>query len=80
MSGDDFYDKRSRGEIIAPVAGPAPHPDAPEQANTQRPVSVADMSTHLVLEKIFQELRAIHIHLATMTDNGVEDVRRDAHG
>lgn len=80
MSGNDFYDKAARSTLVEPVVGSPGHPDAPEQDNTKRPVSTADMSTHRLLEKIYQELRAIHIHLALMTDNDVEEVRRDAHG
>lgn len=79
MSGPDFFDKRTRVTVLEPVVGPESNPDAPTANNTQRPVGVADMSTHQLLGKILQELRAIHIHLATMTDNDPEEVRRDAH-
>ena len=79
MSGDDFFTKPTKGEpnVSFPVVGPAPNPDAGDQGGTQQSIDVADMSTHRLLEHILRELRAIHWHLATMTDHNPDEIRRD---
>jgi hypothetical protein len=77
MSGNDFYDKTTRTTIIEPVVGPEPHPDAGDGTAAQRPVDIIDRTAAQLLGEILKELRAIHWHLATITENDPDEIRRD---
>jgi len=64
VSGDDFYDKRSRiAGIDAPLFDEGVH--------------VSDPAALVILGAILVELRAIHEQLASMTDNDSDTTRRD---
>lgn len=65
MSGDDFYDKQVRvKEILGPLF--------------EDGVFATDPGSHRLLSDILKELRAIHWHLAEITGNDPEQIRRDA--
>lgn len=64
MSGDDFYDKSVR---VKDILGPL----------YERGVQNTDPETRRILDDIRTELRAIHWHLAEITGNDPEEIRKD---
>lgn len=66
MTGSDFFIQQTRPQV--PTTG---------EVDQGQELSATDRLTHKLLGEILHELRAIHWHLAEMTENDPSQIRRD---
>lgn len=66
-TGNDFFDKTVKAEVTDPR----------QPAGSGGAVPTHDQEVIEILGKVLHELKAIHWHLATITENDPDQIRRD---